>query len=119
MLSAPTRYCLTPRCGNKVTAGHCPEHARRQGQERTLRQGTRHERGYDNQWVKLRDWFIKQPENALCRMCEQEGRAIESAEVDHIVPFRGLDDPLRLDPTNLQGLCKTHHHQKHRPNWYR
>jgi 5-methylcytosine-specific restriction endonuclease McrA len=32
--------------------------------------------------------------------------------VDHIVPFHGLDDPLRLDENNLQTLCHTHHQQK-------
>jgi len=33
-------------------------------------------------------------------------------QIDHIVPFRGLDDPLRLDRANLQGLCASCHSRK-------
>ena len=33
-------------------------------------------------------------------------------EVDHIVPFKGKDDPLRLDETNLQSLCRPCHATK-------
>ncbi|MCC7419957.1 MAG: HNH endonuclease [Planctomycetaceae bacterium] len=29
--------------------------------------------------------------------------------VDHRIPFNGPDDPLRLDPSNLQSLCRRHH----------
>jgi 5-methylcytosine-specific restriction protein A len=52
-------------------------------------------------------------EHVLCAQCEQEGQTTLAQEVDHIVPFKGKDDPLRLDPKNLQSLCSYHHHQKH------
>jgi 5-methylcytosine-specific restriction endonuclease McrA len=75
--------------------------------------GNRHARGYDSQWVRLREWFLSQPENVLCRQCHAEGRTTLAIDVDHIRPFRGVADPLRLNPTNLQALCKRHHGQKH------
>ncbi len=47
----------------------------------------------------------------LCRRCQQEGRVAEADEVDHIVPVK-LAPHLRLDPSNLQSLCKPHHSRK-------
>lgn len=35
-------------------------------------------------------------------------------DVDHIIRFEGLDDPLRLDPRSLQSLCRPHHNEKTR-----
>lgn len=70
-----------------------------------------HERGYDWDWHKLRNNFIKQ--NPLCEHCERRrGKLVEAEEVDHIIPFDGLKDPLRLDWTNLQSLCKQCHRLK-------
>jgi 5-methylcytosine-specific restriction endonuclease McrA len=49
----------------------------------------------------------------LCAICQNQGRTTLAQEVDHIVPFNGKDDPLRLDPQNLQSLCIPHHREKH------
>jgi 5-methylcytosine-specific restriction protein A len=51
-------------------------------------------------------------ENPLCEHCAAQGRVTAAAEVDHIKPFHAVEDPLRLDWSNLQSLCKTHHSQK-------
>lgn len=74
------------------------------------------DRGYDRNWEKLRDRFIA--ENPICKHCESAGRVTPATEVDHISPFMGVSDPLRLAWDNLQSLChschvtKTHREQK-------
>jgi 5-methylcytosine-specific restriction endonuclease McrA len=55
---------------------------------------------------------MAQPEHQLCALCWKDGRVTRAAELDHIVPFIGRDDPKRLDPTNLQPLCIPHHREK-------
>ncbi len=67
---------------------------------------TKQERGYGGQWSRLSLMIRKQ--RPLCEHCT----AAPSEEVDHIVPFSGLNDPLRFDVTNLQALCRPCHHAK-------
>lgn len=71
------------------------------------RRGSAASRGYDATWRRLRAWHLtRQP---LCRFCEQAGRTTLATVVDHIVPFKGREDPRRLDADNLQSLCETCH----------
>lgn len=69
------------------------------------------ERGYGRDWQKLARWHLQQ--FPLCKACEEEGLTVPGKHVDHIVPFNGKDDVLRLEPSNLQTLCLVHHAQKH------
>jgi 5-methylcytosine-specific restriction enzyme A len=108
MPTAPLRPCPEPGCGVLVTHGRCPTHTR----TRELYRGSRITRGYDKDWLRLRTWFVQQPKNHLCRRWSELGITRRRDEVDHIVPFKGLDDPLRLDPKNLQPLCIQHHREK-------
>jgi 5-methylcytosine-specific restriction protein A len=55
---------------------------------------------------------MRQPENMLCRMCATNGYVRLAKQVDHIIPFVGLHDPLRLDKNNLQPLCVACHDRK-------
>lgn len=71
---------------------------------------SRQERGYDRQWELLRDNYAAK--NPLCESCLRKGYVEPMFDVDHIQPFRGLDDPLRLDPDNLQSLCRKCHTRK-------
>lgn len=61
---------------------------------------------YDSTWRKLRRiQLIKDP---FCAFCRKMGRVTAATVADHIVPIR--DDPkARLDPENLQSLCKECH----------
>jgi 5-methylcytosine-specific restriction endonuclease McrA len=62
---------------------------------------------YDWSWEKLRlQHLAKEP---LCRFCVEAGRVTAASHVDHIRPFNGLADLLRLDPNNLRSLCQPHH----------
>lgn len=70
---------------------------------------TRQQRGYGKDYQRLRAQVVR--EEPLCRICTMMGRVVPTQEVDHIKPFDGLDDPLRLDRNNLRGLCKPCHEQ--------
>ena len=79
--------------------------------ERDKRKGDRHQRGYGEDWTKLRNAFIQ--ENPLCVECLKEGVTNpENIEIDHIEPISGVNDPRRLDWSNLQALCRSHHKRK-------
>ena len=62
-------------------------------------------RGYDRNWQKLRKVILAR--DPLCVFCLPD-RFTPSHQVDHIIPIAQRPD-LRLDPTNLRGLCDTCH----------
>lgn len=55
---------------------------------------------------RRRDWLSRFP---LCVLCQREGRIVEAAELDHIVPL--WEGGAEAD-SNLQGLCVPHHRAK-------
>lgn len=67
-------------------------------------------RGYDREWAKLRHSYAS--EHPLCEHCQRQGLTVPVHEVDHILPFNGPGDPLRLDRSNLQSLCRPCHAKK-------
>ena len=69
------------------------DHARQHEQRR----GTRKERGYGSDWDRLRNWYMAQPSNILCRHCKARWLRVLATDCDHIKPFVGVDDVLRLD----------------------
>ena len=71
---------------------------------------SRHERGYDTRWEKLRQ--AKKAANPLCEMCLNRGITKAMDDVDHIIPFNGKDDPKRLEWVNLMSLCRRCHNDK-------
>jgi 5-methylcytosine-specific restriction protein A len=108
MMPAPP--CHVPTCSHVQP---CPDHGRRPPRPAwPARQLPRRVRGYDAAWVRLRDAFIRRPENVFCRECYKNGFVTPSTDVDHIQPFESLDDPRRLDPLNLQALCRDCHRRK-------
>lgn len=78
--------------------------------ETTQREGSA-ERGYDATWTTFREAVIH--DHATCEHCWRfDSRVVPTDEVDHIIPITGPDDPLRLDHTNVRGLCRRHHARK-------
>jgi 5-methylcytosine-specific restriction enzyme A len=71
---------------------------------------SRSRRGYDTQWLATSKLY--RALHTCCAECERKGRVTAAQCVDHIVPFNGLADPLRLDWANLQSLCKPCHSRK-------
>lgn len=66
-------------------------------------------RGYDRTWQRLRLMHIRA--HPLCKLCEAQGLIVQAEDVDHVIPHQG-NDGLRLDPSNLQSLCKPCHSRK-------
>lgn len=66
------------------------------------------ERGYGGRWQRARLTFLSRSENALCRMCSEQGLVQRATVVDHIEPHRG-DQALFWDTANWQPLCKRCH----------
>ena len=67
-------------------------------------------RGYKGAWPEVSRLYREL--HPCCEECERRGRVTAAQCVDHIVPFNGLTDPLRLDSANLQSLCKPCHSRK-------
>ena len=80
---------------------------------RTARQPDRrpaHERGYDHDWVKIRDERLRR--EPWCRRCELAGQlVVENVIVDHIIPVH-VRPSLRLVIDNTQTLCRPCHAEK-------
>ena len=66
-------------------------------------------RGYDWAWTKMARQAKRSRDAALCDHCLTEGVAVPADETDHVIPFKGPEDPLRSDKANLRGLCRRHH----------
>jgi 5-methylcytosine-specific restriction enzyme A len=99
--SRPAKLCC--RCG-AVHSGRCPgaaKHGWETGRGKTAA------RGYGGDWQALRSAFLAQ--HPLCADCESHGLVRPARHVDHVVPFQGIDDPLRLDRSNLRALCERCH----------
>lgn len=101
---------ICPKC-KKQKSGPCPTctTGKSYNWKSDKQRGTRQERGYDNAWLKLRK--AKLLADPLCEYCLKKKPQIvtPSTQVHHIVPFHGLDDPLRLDWDNLASACTTCH----------
>jgi 5-methylcytosine-specific restriction protein A len=105
MPSLPPKPCSKARCTKYATKdGRCDEHQRVKWDHTK----SRHERGYDNKWYKLRKSILKR-DGHLCVICYQSGIFREAKEVDHITPkAEGGTDCT----SNLQSLCKKCHKEK-------
>lgn len=96
---APPRVCS---CGLLVPHGQpCPRCAK----AREAARPTRHERGYDASWYRLRRNYLNA--HPACVVCGSTDRC----DVDHKVSIRDRPD-LRLVWSNLQTLCRLHHNRK-------
>ena len=74
---------------------------------------SRHERGYDYAWTKVRDEVMER-DCGLCQVCQRAGRVTVASQVDHIISkancarmkwTRAQTD----DKSNLQAICKPCH----------
>ena len=111
MPSSPPKPCNTPGCRALVKgSAYCATHAQKawKASSQTPR-GSRHERGYTNQWARASKAFLAQ--NPLCRRCAEEGIVQAARITDHISPHKG-DMVLFWDVTNWQPLCKPCHDAK-------
>ena len=69
--------------------------------------GSRQERGYDREWEVLAAEY-KRSVKGQCEECRRRGYLEHCDVIDHMVPV--ADDPeRRLDRSNLDALCHSHH----------
>lgn len=69
---------------------------------------SRHQRGYDHRWDKLRKLILAR-DKYLCQACLAKGRVAQGNQVDHITPkAKGGTN----DPSNLRVLCEPCHTAK-------
>lgn len=105
------RPCNAPSCaGYAVENGYCKKHQGKVKQKQKhydKARGTAWAAGYDSDWQKARDLHLNG--EPLCRHCDKRGYIVPATEVDHIIPFKGKDDPKRLEPSNFQSLCHSCH----------
>ncbi len=71
-------------------------------------QGNRHQRGYGNDWYKLRNAVFAR-DTKLCQVCMKKNILTPATEVDHIIP-KSQGGTNTMD--NLQAICKTCHKKK-------
>ena len=107
-MKAPT-LCREGGCGALAyEGGRCAHHTRAVQRAYDKQRGSQRARGYDRQWERFRRMVLTS--NPLCVVCKAVGEITPARELDHIVPLaRGGE---RLDPENVQALCKRHHSMK-------
>jgi len=100
--------CAQPGCPLVVKgAARCPEHAAQHEAQDVARRGSATARGYDWEWRRLSKAYVRA--HPLCANPTGNQACTGVAVLaDHVVPHRG-NDRLRLDPRNLQGLCRSCH----------
>lgn len=77
--------------------------------------GTSAQRGYDAVWRRLRKMHLNN--NPLCVFPHPLNRPVLATVVDHIKSIAEAPE-LRLDPNNLQSLCKACHDKvRQREQW--
>lgn len=129
-MSKPMHLCNHPGCMTLIPFDqrYCDKHEYRKPisyadkEQRHLmnkatyhrRMTSKHEAKYQQfysstQWKKLsHHWLMMHP---LCVACEARGIYRKGDLVDHIVELRD-DWSKRLDPSNLQTLCRADHNRK-------
>lgn len=105
------RFCLHPGCNELTTELYCEKH-KAEHDIKTIRNQHRkpaNERGYDNEWAKVRNSYIRQ--HPLCETCEAKGLTVIAEVVHHVKPID--EGGARLDVNNLKALCRNCHEVTH------
>jgi 5-methylcytosine-specific restriction protein A len=90
----------------------CEKHKQKTSSDYNKFRGSASKNGYDRTWEKIRLIALKR-DQYICQECLEKGdRIVPANHVDHAIPFKGKDDPLRLDLSNLRSLCQPCHSRK-------
>jgi 5-methylcytosine-specific restriction enzyme A len=105
--SRMSRACRWPGCPELIKEGrYCPSHQKQAEAEYDRRRGSSSERGYDENWQRLRKMFLF--ENPICAdpFHTHAPGFVSSEEVHHV---RALRDGGTNSWGNLQALCHSCH----------
>jgi len=107
---APKHPCAHAGCAALVEPGRarCPTHERQRQQHDRHVRGSAAARGYNVAWQQVRADYARA--HPWCEECLLEGLRVAVAIVDHRQPIRR--GGARLDPRNLESLCRSHHARK-------
>lgn len=106
MPMAAPKPCTQARCTEYATKkSRCDKH---QIKHTWVHAKSRHERGYGNDWVKIRSQALKR-DNYLCQTCKRKGIFTRATEVDHI-KNKAIGGDNSID--NLEGICNPCHKKK-------
>lgn len=85
-----------------------PKTFRQQERKRQKEQyrGTKQSRGYGGEWERIS--LAYRAAHPVCEMCHDA----VAVDVDHVIPFNGVSDPLRTDWQNLRSACRACHNRK-------
>lgn len=100
------RYCLWPRCGERVKHGYCTKHekSRKKLPGRRIDNRTAHQRGYDITWQRFRWDYMRHHHD--CEWCGEPAQ-----ELHHKVPLKDGGEP--YDVNNVVALCRVCHRLVH------
>ena len=102
MTNRPGKACV---CGGVISsAGSCNACGAGGGKRMPDGRPSAYKRGYGSDWKALADSYKR----SVGMRCERCGKT-EGLQVHHVTPFRGIEDPNRLDPHNLECLCAACH----------
>ena len=74
--------------------------------EREQFRGSKQSRGYGGEWERIS--LLKRQQCPVCEVCNDAA----AVDVDHIVPFDGVNDPKRTEWQNLRSICRACHNGK-------
>lgn len=66
---------------------------------------------HSSEWQAVRRQVLDR-DHYLCQVCKRAGRITPATTVHHITPVR-VDYSKRLDPANLETICKACHNAEH------
>lgn len=95
-------------CGVVTENSRCPTHTAISAAKYERIRGTPTERGYDNEWRKVRLEILKR-DRWTCYLCGKQPLEGADATVDHVVPLSVLKNEarkLRHDPSLLRACCR-------------
>lgn len=104
--------CAQPGCPTLTDGTRCPTHRRARQRATDQRRGTRQERGYDNDWLQLRNRIIDDHVARRGYTCPGWDGPPHFADPksnpltgDHIIELH--EGGQRLDPANIAVLCRS------------